>query len=448
MKTIKSKAFRRLKSGFLAISALSCSLNGIGQSATSGAPNIVIIMADDLGYGDLGCFGNTTIKTPVIDRMAAEGIKFTNYYSNGAVCTPTRAALLTGNYQQRAGLEGVIYAALNRRHEGGIQTSEVTMGEIFQKAGYATGIFGKWHLGYDVQYNPTNHGFDEFYGFVSGNVDYISHRDGAGLHDWWHNKDSVSETGYLTDLITDKAIDFIKYNQDKPFLLYLPHGAPHYPFQGRNDKADRLPGQSFPHYGSRSDRGGAYKEMIEVMDESIGRILQSLNELGLADNTFVFFCSDNGALEVGSNGVLNNYKTTLWEGGIRVPAIALYPGKIDAGRVSSSVLMSMDILPTIISIAGISSSTAFDGVDFSGLLFRDVKLPDRSIFWRYNQQLALRHGDWKYLKVEDQSYLFNLASDVSETNNLKATHPEIYKELVEKMNQWELEMSQYHQFTR
>jgi len=436
-----------IRSGLLLAAAASCSLLSSGQPGASAKPNIVIIMADDLGYGDLGSYGNTTIKTPVLDRMAAEGIKFTNYYSNGAVCTPTRAALLTGNYQQRAGLEGVIYAALNRRNAGGIQESELTMGEIFQKEGYATGIFGKWHLGYDVQYNPTNHGFDEFSGFVSGNVDYISHRDGAGLHDWWLNKDSLFEEGYLTDLITDKAIEFLERNQNKPFLLYLPHGAPHYPFQGRNDKADRLPGQTFPHYGSRTDREGAYKEMIEVMDENIGRILQTLKDLGLSDNTFVLFCSDNGALEVGSNGVLNNFKTTLWEGGIRVPAIALYPGKIKAGRESSSVLISMDVLPTIMKIAGIQSSVKFDGVDFSGLLFEESTLPDRPLFWRYNNHWAVREGEWKYLKVEDQSYLFNLSTDVSETVNLKATQPRIYREMVEKMSKWELEMSQYKQYT-
>ncbi|MBT6004904.1 MAG: sulfatase-like hydrolase/transferase, partial [Prolixibacteraceae bacterium] len=226
-------------------------------------PNIILIMADDMGYGDISCFGSEFIQTPVLDKMASEGIKFTDYHSNGAVCTPTRAALMTGNYQQRAGLEGVIYAALDKRMFG-IQDSEKTIAEIFKDAGYSTGIFGKWHLGYQPEYNPVHHGFDEFYGYVSGNVDFISHRDGVGLYDWWHNTDTAYEEGYVTDLITDFALKFMERNKKKPFLLYIPHEAPHYPYQGRNDKADRLPGVNFQGHGSRPDKKQAYKEMVEI----------------------------------------------------------------------------------------------------------------------------------------------------------------------------------------
>lgn len=404
-------------------------------------------MADDLGYGDISCYGNKTIQTPVLDKMAGEGIKFTNYYSNGAVCTPTRAALMTGNYQQRAGLEGVIYAAMDKRNEGGLSEKETTMGEIFQENGYKTGIFGKWHLGYDEKYNPTHHGFDEFYGYVSGNVDYISHRDGIGLYDWWHNTDTVYEEGYVTDLITDRALAFMERNKERPFLLYIPHETPHYPFQGRNDKADRLPGQDFEAWGSRPDKEAAYKEMVEIMDENIGRVFEKLKELGLDNNTFVFFCSDNGAMQIGSNGILKGHKTSLWEGGIRVPAIAWYPEKISGGIISKAVLASIDVLPTLLSITGIKTNTEFDGEDFSGVLFKNDEMPERPVFWRYRNQWAVRKDDWKYLKIKDREYLFNLKNDVSETTNVKDEFPEKFQILKKEITSWEVEMNNYQQRT-
>jgi arylsulfatase A-like enzyme len=442
-----SKLFN-LKFGVCLVTLGAASAGFVTCTAESPAkPNIILIMADDLGYGDIGCYGNNTIKTPVLDQMAAEGMKFTSYYSNGAVCTPTRAALMTGNYQQRAGLEGVIYAAMDKRDEGGLSQEEITMGEIFQENGYKTGIFRKWHLGYDVKYNPVFHGFDEFYGYVSGNVDYISHRDGIGLHDWRHNTDTIHEEGYVTDLITDKALAFMETNKNNPFLLYLPHEAPHYPFQGRNDKADRLPGQTFPPMGSRPDKENAYKEMIEVMDENIGRVFKKLEELQLDDNTFVFFCSDNGALEVGSNGKLKGFKTSLWEGGIRVPAIAWYPGKIQAGTISNSNIISMDILPTFLSLTGIKTDLQFDGEYFSNVLSNNEEMPERPLFWRYRNQWAVRKGEWKYLKIKNEEYLFNFKNDISETTDVKNKFPEIFQALKQDLHNWEIEMNNYQQKT-
>lgn len=409
-------------------------------------PNIILIMADDLGYGDIGCYGSEYINTPVLDKMALEGMKFTDYHSNGAVCSPTRAALMTGNYQQRAGLEGVIYAALDKRQYG-ISDEQKTMGEYFKDAGYTTGAFGKWHLGYKPEFNPTLHGFDEFYGYVSGNVDYISHRDGVGLYDWWENADTSYEKGYVTDLITDHALKFIDKNKDNPFVLYLPHEAPHYPYQGRNDKADRLPGQKFQAQGSRPDKKQAYKEMVEIMDENVGRVFQKLKEMGLEKNTFVFFCSDNGATKIGSNGILNGFKGSLWEGGHRVPAIAWYPKEIIPGTQNESTVLSMDILPTLLSVAGISVSSKFDGVDISPLLFGQSGQLERPVFWRYRNQWAIRKGDWKYLRINEDEFLFNLADDPGERQNLIKTNSGKVNELKLLLEQWDNEMNQYQQQT-
>lgn len=410
-------------------------------------PNIILIMADDLGYGDIACYGSKKTKTPVLDKMASEGMKFTDFHSNGAVCTPTRAALITGNYQQKAGLEAVIYVQEEKRIYG-IQANQITMPELFKEAGYKTGMFGKWHLGYEPEYNPIHHGFDEFYGYLSGNVDYISHRDGIGKYDWWHNLDSCYDKGYVTDLITDEALKFMEDNKKQAFFLYLPHEAPHFPYQGRNDKADRLPGQKFEAKGSRPDKKEAYKEMVEIMDENIGRVFNKLKELDLDKNTLVFFCSDNGATKLGENGELQGFKSSLWEGGHRVPAIAWYPEKIKSGTETNSTILSMDILPTFLSIANISTNTKFDGQDFSKVLFDNENLKERPIFWRYRNQYVVRKGDWKYLKIKEKEYLFNLKNDIKETINRIDSQADRTKEFKLLLSKWEKEMSNYTQQTK
>ncbi|MEZ5326483.1 MAG: sulfatase-like hydrolase/transferase [Verrucomicrobiales bacterium] len=273
-------------------------------------PNFVIIMADDLGYGDVGCYGHPAIQTPHLDRMAREGIRFTDFHSNGAVCSPTRAALMTGRYQQRSGVQGVITAA-NHRHTG-MPLAELTFAEALKTVGYKTGMFGKWHLGYPDSFNPVHQGFDEFSGFVSGNIDYHSHVDQAMHLDWWQADKVANETGYLTDLVSDKGVRFIEQHKGAPFCLYLAQGAPHYPYQGRNDPALRQPGgKRDPEKIDDFDR--RYREMIEVMDEGIGRILTKIKESGIDDRTLVVFMSDNGAPAsaikgIGSVGALRGAK--------------------------------------------------------------------------------------------------------------------------------------------
>ncbi|MBL7152407.1 MAG: sulfatase-like hydrolase/transferase [Phycisphaerae bacterium] len=395
-------------------------------------------MADDLGYGEVGCFGSTRIKTPNIDALAAGGMRFTDYHSNGAVCSPTRAALLTGRYQQRCGIDYVVTAKGPAR-ETGMPPAEITFAEVLKAKGYVTGIFGKWHLGYNVEFNPAKQGFDEFRGYVSGNVDYHSHFDQAGIQDWWKKLEQVPEEGYVTDLITKHGIDFIERHKDEAFCLYLPHEAPHYPYQGRNDPVERLGGGKIGKKTGGKDIPRAYKEMVEVMDEGIGRVVETVRRLGLERRTFIFFCSDNGACKKGTNGPLNGFKGSLWEGGHRVPAAAYWPGRIKAGSVSDETVLGMDVFPTMASITGakLPAGLDLDGVDLSGLLFEGKSLPERTLFWRYRKEKAVRKGPWKLLVQGNNTRLFNLGADLGEKNDLALTKPAIVKGLEEELAEWE-----------
>ena len=400
-------------------------------------PNFVVILADDLGYGDIRPFGGW-IDTPHLEKMARQGLRLTDFHSNGAVCSPTRAALMTGRYQQRAGIAHVVTVKL--RHHG-LQPHETTFARLFQEAGYRTGIFGKWHLGYRVKYNPIRHGFDEFRGYLSGNVDFFSHVDQAGTYDWWRQDELVKEPGYTTHLITKHAVDFIRRHRDRPFCLYVPHEAPHYPYQGPHDQAERSVGGTFRSHGSRPDKRAAYEEMVVAMDQGIGEILAVLTELELDTETFVFFCSDNGATKLGSNGPLRGVKGTLWEGGHRVPAIAWWPGRIQPGS-SDQLTMGFDLMPTLLSLAGISKSVErpMDGVDLSSLLLRGDKLEDRRVFWQHKNQQAMRDGNWKLVRTLQEgdvvSRLFDLSSDVAEANDVAGQHHDRVVAMQKTLDRW------------
>ena len=407
-------------------------------------PNIIFIMADDLGYGDIACFGNERIATPHIDRLAAEGLTFTDYHSNGAVCTPTRAALITGRYQQRAGLEGVIYVGGETRQKG-LDAASNSIARALGAAGYTSGLFGKWHLGYKTDHNPVHFGFDIFRGYVSGNVDYHSHVDNAGIADWWHDLELVEEDGYLTDLVSDYAVRFIREHREGPFFLYVAHEAPHWPYQGRNDPADREPGKTdFPSWGSRQDHAGAYKEMIEAMDDGVGRILATLAELGLDEDTMVVFCSDNGPVpEVGCSGGLRGAKGDVYEGGHRVPAAARWPGRIQPGTTTAEVVLSMDWLPTFTALAGEREPAvddALDGIDLSALLCEQTPLPERTVFFRYRDQAAARCGRWKLMRDRNETALYDLDADVAEEHDQAAAEPETAARLKAELDAWEADV--------
>ncbi len=403
-------------------------------------PNIIIILADDYGYGDVGCYGSERFLTPNLDALAAGGIRFTDFHSNGAVCSPTRAALMTGRYQQRSGIHGVVTAA-GHRHTG-LDLRETTIAEVMKSAGYATGIFGKWHLGYQPKFNPIHQGFDEFVGYVSGNIDYHAHLDQTGVEDWWKQDQLVPEVGYSTDLIADHGLEFIQRNSDKPFFLFLAHEAPHYPFQGRKDPPRYTLGK-----GRSKDPVSfeTYKEMIEVLDENIGRVRQAIQHAGQSENTFIFFFSDNGPSSIGSAGPLRGKKGQIWEGGHRVPAIANWPGKFQAGQISDLTAMGADLLPTLAAIGGanLPDDIQLDGINLLPHLVEQAKLPQRSMFWAHGNRLAIRKGEFKLVTNTNfaNPSLFNLSADLGEKQNLSEDHPELVQELLQELKLWHADVN-------
>ena len=429
----------------LAVAGAAAGMAAMGAGAAEGEkkrkPNFVLILADDLGYGDLGCYGSTLSSTPNLDRLAAGGVRFTDFHSNGAVCSPTRAALLTGRYQQRAGIESVLRPT-NKSDKAGLPAEEVTFATLLRDAGYQTGIMGKWHLGYAPAFNPLQHGFDVFHGFLSGNVDYHSHVNGAGELDWWNGLQIAKEEGYTTDLITDHGIRFIEQNKDRAFCLYLAYNAVHDPYQGPNDPAIRAPGKPVPREGLRKDRKRAYREMTESMDDAVGRIISTLEQLGLDRDTFVFFCSDNGAVPfVGSNAPLSGHKGGLKEGGHRVPAIGYWPGRI-APATSAQTAMTMDVFPTLAEAAGVSVPPGLnlDGSSMLPLLTEGKPMPDRNLFWRTGAnrpERAVRSGAWKLRLTPEETELYNLDADLAETRNLASEMPDKVQDLKAALAEWE-----------
>lgn len=425
----------------------------LGFAATR--PNIIIILGDDLGYADLSCFGNDRYQTPNLDKMAKEGLKFTDFHSNGCVCSPTRAALMTGRYQQRSGVDEVVYAAPERgmRENYGLKTTEVTFAKVLKQAGYNTAMFGKWHLGYDKKFNPSLHGFNEFRGYVSGNIDYQSHIDGADFQDWWHNLELKDEPGYSTHLINRHAVEFIEANKDRPFCLYVANEAPHYPYQGPTDPPVRGPNKQPPAKGQDIQR--AYAQMVEEMDKGVGEILATLHRLKLEKNTFVFFFSDNGGTREGNNGPLHGFKGSMWEGGHRIPAIAWWPGKVKPGTVTDQTAIGMDLLPTMAELAGakLPGNVKFDGISLASLILKGKPLPERTLYWGYLNRYAVRQGPWKLIvneaaatapkgkkkkpgSGEPAMALFNLSKDLKETSDLSEKDGAKAAELKKLLEAW------------
>ncbi|WP_137920642.1 sulfatase-like hydrolase/transferase [Hydrogenophaga sp. 2FB] len=401
-------------------------------------PNIIFIVCDDLGYADLGCYGGRAADfgpvSPHIDRLAAGGVKFTQGYANSPVCSPTRFALITMRYQYR--LRGAMEEPINSRSKGsttlGLPPEVPTLPSLLKKAGYHTALIGKWHLGYPPTFGPRRSGYDEFFGIMAGGVDYFTHCSSSGEHDLYIDEDEHHEVGYLTDVLSQRAVDHVHQRAadakaGKPFLLSLHYTAPHWPWETRDDAhvASDVAKNLFHLHGGDVQ---TYRRMIHHMDEGIGHLMAALREEGLEENTLIVFTSDNGGERFSDNWPLVGGKMDLTEGGIRVPWIAHWPAAIPAGTVSTQHCMTMDWSTTLLDAGGGQADPDWplDGVSLLKVLRDPAQRFERPLYWRMNHrgQRALREGDWKYLQVDGHEYLFNISKDERERANLAAREPE------------------------
>lgn len=417
-------------------------------------PNIILIMIDDLGYGDLACYVSQVNNTPNMDRLASEGMLFTDFHSNGAMCSPTRAALMTGRCQYRFGkiFEHALSSVDNPNE--GLSHEARTIAEVLKEAGYTNGIYGKWHLGYKPPFLPPSHGFDDFRGLVSGDGDHHTHIDRLGNEDWWHNDRLDMETGYSTDLTTDHSIRFIEKHQKEPFFLFVSHLAVHFPWQGPGDPSHREAGTDY-----RNDKWGIIpdpddvrphlKSMLAPIDDGVGEIMEKVRELELENRTLLLFTSDNGGYinygslfrQISSNGPLRGQKQQIYEGGHRVPLIAWWPGRIQAGSISDELAMTMDLFPTLACLAGADpgSNHPLDGIDISNVFFGNSTTTDRTLYWKIGDHIkAVRKGPWKIcVSGNAEPELYNLDQDIGETRNLAREYPDLVRSLMTAYYRWE-----------
>lgn len=425
---------------------LSCLSIPFEMYSVSNQPNIVFILADDLGYGSLGCYGNDIVKTPNIDKLAKSGVMLTDYHTC-PFSTPSRASFLTGRYAHRAewlddSELSPVYVEqrkknMKQRWAWGISKNEVTIAKLLKDAGYRTGLIGKWHLGYDEKFNPINFGFDVFYGHLGGSVDGYTHKAHYGTKslDWWNQDKLINEEGYSYDLVLEKSKEFINNkNSEKPFFLFLSHPSPHDPFLGRKPRGVK----------SKVD---IYVEMIEELDRCVGEIESTLEKTGYINNTLFIFCSDNGG--PGSarsffkvNGKYRGYKGDVYEGGTRVPFIASFPGVLPEGKVCNDLITIMDWFPTLTNLCGASvpNDLKIDGKDVFKVLQGKKKLKERTVFWEVDGTWAVRKGRWKLVGTRDNKIsLYDISIDMCESNDLKNKYPDIVKKMINEYQSWQLE---------
>jgi arylsulfatase A-like enzyme len=413
------------------------------QSPRAARPNVVLIITDDLGWADLGSYGATDIRTPNLDGLAREGLRLTDFYANGVTCSPTRAGLISGRYQQRYGIEAPLPNRSRATGQGLVATGH-SLPRLLAEHGYATALIGKWHLGYLPEQSPNAHGFDYFFGLKSGYHDYYTHLDGDGEPDLWENGEPIEEVGYTTELVTQRAIRFIEQHSDEPFFLDVAYTTPHWPYQvpGSPSVAPDNARHVMPYDPATSSRSD-YVAMVEHLDREIGKLLASLESAGVADDTIVIFTNDNGGEWLSSSAPFFGRKWTVFEGGIRVPAIVRWPNRIPAGRVSDQVGITMDLTASILAITGapVPEKAQIDGTNLFPIWEGRVPEFERTLFWRagtgVSRKTAVRRGDWKLLIDDRHAYVFNLRDDPSERNDLARWRQDIARELQPLIAAWE-----------
>lgn len=441
---------------FLGVAAVLVVAPGVGVDAKEAAArtNIVLMTADNLGFHDTGCYGNSEVKTPNIDRLARQGVQCTNFYSASPTCTVSRASLLTGRYPQRNGLMHQLRTSadlsIDENLGVGLRHSELLLPHFLKPRGYATACFGKWNIGFAEGSRPTERGFDEFFGHASGNMDYYTHVY-KGRNDLYRGTEPAKVEGYSTDLFAEAACDFLRRKRNEPFFLYLPFNAVHYP--GQLNKAPgepciwQAPDASFEAYGYSPDTRNVkhrYHACITALDAGIGRVLRQIDALGLTDNTLVIFFSDNGAfaaqIDYASNDPFRTESRMIYEGSIRVCCLVRHPGRIRPGTTCDEMLVHMDFFPMILEAAGAPGpdDRVIDGTDPTDVLTGRAVSTHEALFWQYNRSSAVREGRHKAVKPRGgKSWeLYDLVADPGETKDLAAEQPKVAERLVREFEAW------------
>ena len=409
----------------------------------SAKPNIVFILADDLGWADLGVYGQTGFATPHLDRLAGQGVRFTQAYANSAVCSATRFALITGRYQYR--LRGGLEEPIASAGKGlGLPPAHPTLPSLLKAAGYDTALIGKWHLGRPPDHGPLKSGYDRFFGNLNGVVDYFTHKSGVGDHvarDLWEGEEPVERAGYYTQILADEAQAYLRDQRDvsgRPFFLSLHFTAPHWPWEGPGDEAVAHELRDLFHYDGGNLK--KYGEIVQALDAAVGQVLAALDDTGQAGNTIVIFTSDNGGERFSQTWPFVGQKTELLEGGLRVPTLLRWPARVRP-QVQAQVTMSFDWLPTLLAAAGVAPDPDYpsDGENILPVLEGTAPVHPRTLYWRYKAQAqrAVREGDWKYLKINDNEFLFDVVVDERERANLRAREPEVFARLRRQWIEWD-----------
>lgn len=411
-------------------------------------PNIVFIVVDDCGYADLGCTGQTDYTTPALDRLAREGVRFSQAYANAPLCTNTRVALITGRYQYRLpiGLVEPLRWSDRDAPEMGIPPGYPTLPALLRDAGYRTALIGKWHLGYLPVYSPLKSGYDEFFGIMGGYTGYYTHVGDGGEHDLYEGEVPVDRQGYVTDLLSERAVAFVEAaaNAPRPYFLSLHYTAPHWPWSAPSVEAAARQRELERAEITEGGSTRIYGEMMQILDAGIGRVAEAVRRGSAGRETFIIFTSDNGGERFSKIWPFVGRKFDLLEGGLRVPQICWWPGRVAAGAVTDQVCITMDLTATCLAAAGVVAATGYplDGRDLLPVLTGKGDATERTLYWRMGnrQQRAVRRGDWKYLKVAEREFLFDLAYDPRERGNLARKEPALLGELCGLWETWNREM--------